>query len=260
MPHSVDYDRVAPSYDDRYGLLDFSGVERALVTFAGQPPGLRVLEVGCGTGHWLDILARAGARVTGLDRSAEMLRIAAARVPGATLAQGDAGRLPWEDASFDRVVCVNAIHHFPDAAAFVAEARRVLAPGGALQVIGLDPSRGEDRSFVYDAFEGALAADLRRYPTTATVEGWATRAGLCEVRTTLAHRLLLRLPARAALDGGLIGRTLVSQLALLDDATFAAGLARLRRELDEAEARGDELFLENDVGFYATTAKAPLER
>ena len=260
MPERVDYDRVAASYDQRYATLDFSGVERALVAFAGEPAGLRVLEVGCGTGHWLAVLAACGARVTGLDRSAGMLRVAAGRVPGAVLVEGDSGRLPWGDGAFDRVVCVNAIHHFPEPAAFVAEARRVLASGGALQVTGLDPSRGVDRSFVYDAFEGALAADLRRYPTTATVEGWATRAGLCEVRTTLAHRLLLRLPARAALDGGLIGRTLVSQLALLDDATFAAGLARLRRELDEAEARGDELFLENDVGFYATTAKAPLER
>jgi SAM-dependent methyltransferase len=257
MPERVDYDRVAASYDARYATLDFSGVERALVAFVEAPPGLRVLEVGCGTGHWLEVLTRCGACVSGLDRSAEMLRVAASRVPGATLVEGDAGRLPWGDASFDRVVCVNAIHHFPDGAAFVAEARRVLAPGGALQVIGLDPSRGDDRSFVYDAFDGALATDLRRYPTTATVEEWAQRAGLVEARTTVAHRLQLRLPARAALDGGLVGRTLVSQLALLDDATFDAGIERLRRLTDEAEARGEEFFLVNDVALYATTARAP---
>ena len=257
MPQQVNYDRIAPEYDQRYAALEFGGIEEAVVAFAAGTPGLDTLEVGCGTGHWLDVLRSRGASVAGLDNSAEMLRIAATRVPDVPLRQGGAHRLPWEDHSFDRVLCVNAIHHFPDGTAFLAEARRVLRDRGGLMLVGLDPSRGVDRSFVYDFFEGVLEADVRRYPSTATLELWARRAGFRRCETYVAQHMRMRIPGRQALDSGLIGRNLVSQLAMLDDAAFAAGIDRIRRQLAEAESRGEQFFLVNDVRFYATTAWIP---
>lgn len=254
MSQPVDYNRIAPEYDQRYAKLEFDGIEEAVVSFAAGFPGLDVLEVGCGTGHWLDVLRRRRASVVGLDSSEEMLRIAAKHLPDVHLKQGDAQQLPWKDGSFDRVFCVNAIHHFTDGAAFVAEAWRVLRDDGGLMVVGIDPSRGEDRTFVYDFFEGALETDLRRYPSTATVELWAAKAGFADFETRVAQHMIMSIPGRQALEDGLIGRNFVSQLALLSDAVFAAGMDRIRQQVAGAESRGESFSLVNDVRFYATTA------
>jgi ubiquinone/menaquinone biosynthesis C-methylase UbiE len=65
--------------------------------------------------------------------------------------------LPWRDATFDRVFCVNALHHFADRVRFFAEARRILKPGGALMSIGKDPHADRDSWWVYDYFPETLA-------------------------------------------------------------------------------------------------------
>ena len=93
---------------------DYSGVEAALIAFVAEHSDQRVLEVGCGTGHWLRSLDGAGIRVTGADASARMLAHARVKAPRAALVQAAAERLPWTSESFDRVFCINALHHFQD--------------------------------------------------------------------------------------------------------------------------------------------------
>src|SRR5688572_11407929 len=110
----VNYDQIAQTYDRRYERNDYADVERALQEFVGNQPELCVLEVGCGTGHWLQALQMSGSYVTGLDFSAKMLARAQKRLPEIDLIRGRANYLPWSTASFDRVFCINAIHHFPD--------------------------------------------------------------------------------------------------------------------------------------------------
>ena len=103
----------------------------------------RLLDVGCGTGLLLRLLAgRAdAAQLAGLDYSPEMLRrltAAAAEVPGGGrifAVQGDAERLPFADASFDLVTCCNSFHHYPHQAAAIAGFHRVLRPGGRLILV-----------------------------------------------------------------------------------------------------------------------------
>jgi ubiquinone/menaquinone biosynthesis C-methylase UbiE len=99
--------------------------------------GLRVLEVGCGRGGGAAWMARTldVASVTAIDFSEQ--NIAACRqqfgdVPRLHFAVGDAERLPFEEASFDLVVNVESSHCYPDYPAFLAEAHRVLRPGGIL--------------------------------------------------------------------------------------------------------------------------------
>ncbi len=70
MARSVDYDHVAKTYDRRYQENNYSGVEAALIAFVGgEHFDQRVLEVGCGTGHWLRSFGGTGIRVAGLDAS-----------------------------------------------------------------------------------------------------------------------------------------------------------------------------------------------
>jgi ubiquinone/menaquinone biosynthesis C-methylase UbiE len=102
--------------------------------------GLRVLDVGCGTGDYLRIMAPlvAPGPAVGVDLSASLVACAQRRVgPGqahVSFQVGDACELPFADASFDRVVASQILLHLADPWRAVAEMRRVLGPGGLLSV------------------------------------------------------------------------------------------------------------------------------
>jgi ubiquinone/menaquinone biosynthesis C-methylase UbiE len=96
--------------------------------------GRRLLDVGCGTGHYMAGLAGRGYEVAGVDGSAEMLAHARANNPGAVIEQADVEQLPFADASFDYVLCVEVLRYLPDASACVREIGRVLKPGGVALV------------------------------------------------------------------------------------------------------------------------------
>lgn len=118
-------------------------------------PGVRALDVATGTGNTAFALAAAGAAVTGLDLTPEMLeharRQAAERgLAGVEFVEGDAERLPFPGGSFDVVTTRRAPHHFPSIPRFLTEARRVLRAGGALGVID---QCGSERAGAYELGE-----------------------------------------------------------------------------------------------------------
>lgn len=104
-----------------------------------ETAGLDVLDVGSGQGIDVAQYAMAGARATGIDltpRHVELARLhLAAMGLDATIVQGDAENLPFEDRSFDRVSSNGVLHHTPDMDAALREIRRVLRPGGEARVI-----------------------------------------------------------------------------------------------------------------------------
>lgn len=101
-------------------------------------PGMRVLDVGCGSGVFLRLAADRGARVSGLDAAEGLIAIAHERLPGADLRVGDLQSLPHDDAAFDAVTGFNSFQFARDVTAALGEARRVAKPGGrvAIQVWG----------------------------------------------------------------------------------------------------------------------------
>jgi MPBQ/MSBQ methyltransferase len=114
--------------------------EQALAAARLDAPGLEVLDAGAGTGFTTEgIVERVDpARVTMLDQSPHQLA-KARRKPALAACRkllGDAERLPFEDASFDRYVSAGSIEYWPDPQRGIAEARRVLREGGAATVIG----------------------------------------------------------------------------------------------------------------------------
>jgi len=105
---------------------------RIFVERGGLSPGRLALELGCGTGIFLEKVAPAGARVVGLDLSADLLSRARARlagVPNVALHRGDAEHLPYAASSFDAVYGSSVLHHL-DLDRALAEVFRVLRPGG----------------------------------------------------------------------------------------------------------------------------------
>ena len=101
---------------------------------AGIKAGDSVLDVGCGTGVFLQAVAKLGARPHGLDASRALLRIARTRVPQAELRVGDAESLPFDDDRFDVVTGFNSFFFADDMTAALREAGRVAKPGAPVLV------------------------------------------------------------------------------------------------------------------------------
>jgi len=151
----VYHDWEAAHYDDKWSIsFDERCIEYAAGRFAKAVGGLRrfdrVLEIGCGTGFFLLNLAQAG--VVGEAHCTDIATgmVAVCVENGARLGipvhgrVADAEALPFPDDSFDLVVGHAIVHHLPDVAGALAEARRVLRPGGRLVIAG-EPTRAGDR-------------------------------------------------------------------------------------------------------------------
>jgi SAM-dependent methyltransferase len=253
MPtRQVDYDRIAPGYDRRF--IDGSE-QRALAAAllalardrARERDVVRILEVGCGTGHWLASLRQASATRYGLDLSAGMLAQAKARGDALHLARGNACSLPFGDACADLVYCVNAIHHFQRQRDFLFEARRLLRPGGALVVAGMDPRAHRHRWYIYDYFPGTYETDLDRFPSWGTVADWMIEAGFQRIEWRLVEQIQDPKQGRDVFSDPFLQKDACSQLALLGDEAYAAGLRRIATALAESEARGQSITFPTDL-------------
>ena len=129
------FDRQAAEYDARdtvYYSREGKISCRDMAAQLRDVPYEALLDVGCGTGFLIDLLAKQHpARSTGLDLSPEMIRMAKGkRIEGAQFVVGTADRLPFPDAGFDIVTCSQSFHHYPYPEKAMAEALRVLKPGG----------------------------------------------------------------------------------------------------------------------------------
>jgi ubiquinone/menaquinone biosynthesis C-methylase UbiE len=264
---AANYDSIAAGYDRRYGLHEYAGVKESLLNFLDETSALRtaVLEVGCGTGHWLSVIrtgladrsadsAKVGGErplLVGVEPSQEMIARARVAAPETHLVRARAETLPWADATFDRVYCINALHHFTDRAQFFAEARRILKPGGGLLTIGKDPHADRDAWWVYEYFPETVEIDRERFARVRTLRGELAFAGFAWTESFEADRIEAVIPATEALATGVVDRAYTSQLTVLSDEEFAAGLARLTAANTGV---GNELQLVTDFRLYATVA------
>jgi SAM-dependent methyltransferase len=143
--------------------------------------------------------------------------------------------LPFRDATFDLVFCVNAIHHFKQIDQFIAEARRLLRRGGTLAVIGMDPHHGRDHWSVYDYFPETKATDLARYPSSDQITDAMLRAGFDRVECGVACRFAATRVGGAVFDDPELQRNGCSQMALLTHEQYAAGIERIRSVLQHSK-------------------------
>ena len=213
------FERFARAFDDEPRISGWSegGLRRRVAVFSALLPGLRlperarVLELGCGGGTYVRLLAGLGYRTVGLDYSVPSLQRAVTVDPGrkGTYLAGEAYGLPFAPDSFDLVVSIGVLQALSEPARALAEMARVMRPGAVLVVEALNG-------------HGAVALTrhaiqrLRGWPSRvrayrpAEVRGWLAAEGL-----RLERQPALRLPPRQApwLEGILEARPV---RALLD--------------------------------------------
>ena len=177
------YRFVSPLYDRWVNPLFWTPEQRsaALAVARLDDRRLRTLDVGAGTGFSTEgIVEHVEAKaVTMLDQSPDQLRRANAKPMLAECSKlvGDAEALPFADNSFDRYVSCGSIEYWPDPARAIAEAHRVVRPGGTVLVVGPLPPRRRVARFLADTW--------MLFPTEAQYRGWFEAAGFSEIEERL---------------------------------------------------------------------------
>ena len=148
-------------------------------------PSVDVVDIGCGEGYLTVEVSRWARRVVAIDRSPAVLTRAKAlasrrRAANITFKKGEIDRLPLEAASVDIALLSQALHHAPDPARALAEAVRVLRPGGKLLVLDL---RSHDEAWVREKL-----GDRQLGFADEELEALLARAGLADVKVTVGAR------------------------------------------------------------------------
>jgi demethylmenaquinone methyltransferase/2-methoxy-6-polyprenyl-1,4-benzoquinol methylase len=200
------FDRIAPVYDAMNTLMTL-GLDRrwrrAAARAAGLRPGMRAVDVACGTGALTRLLAEAVAptgEVLGVDVSSAMLARAARRPPmGARFVRADALALPLVSASVDAATIAFGLRNVTDYAGCLAEMARVVRPGGRVVVLEIALPAGDLGARAAAAWFGHvvpllgraagdaaayryLPDSVRSYPPPVEVAHLLRAAGLREVR------------------------------------------------------------------------------
>jgi len=198
----------------------------AMAALLGSPGDARVLDLGCGGGHVSFMAAPRVREVVAYDLSQQMLDAVAGVARERGLAniitrQGVAEKLPFEDASFDRVLSRYTAHHWADFSAGLREAARVLKPGGqALFVDAIAPGEPatdtffqgiellRDRSHVRDysraewevaiARAGLIPGIVQQFRVRLDLTAWVTRMRTPELNVQAIRALQQSVPAHIA--------------------------------------------------------------
>ncbi|HEU4729485.1 MAG TPA: methyltransferase domain-containing protein [Kofleriaceae bacterium] len=145
--HARDWDDVArllPSLGHDAIFAVTAQASAALLDAAAVRAGSRLLDIGCGPAAWAGEVVARGVEFVGVDLSAEMIAQARARHPGIEFRQADAEALPFEAGTFDAAVSSYSINGLPRPEVGVAEAHRVLRPGGRYAFVTWCVKEGND--------------------------------------------------------------------------------------------------------------------
>jgi len=202
---------------------DALGAWREAITRHLDPrPGMRLLDLGCGTGSWSRAFRTwwPATDVLAVEPSAAMRERAVLR----SVRPGDAADIPADDASIDAVWLSTVVHHVPDLPAAAREIRRVLKPGAPVLIRSAFPGR-HDGLTLCRFWPETITALTDNYPAVGTVEAafaasGFTTAGLDPVPQVSA-------PSLRAAAAGLL-REAHTLLQLISDEAYATGLERLQ--------------------------------
>lgn len=231
-----DFGLIAERYDQlRPGDADWLELFAAVVR-EGDLLGQRVLDVGCGTGRFAAALSDQGAEVWGAEPEQRMAAQARERL-GERVVEGSAEALPFSAEQFDRVTMWRVVHLLERAAAF-REIHRVLASGGRIVIVTLDPTCFPGY-WLNQFFPSLESIDRARYPEPDTLINELTAAGFAPVQIATLHQRV-SIDRETALKR--VRGRFMSTLLLLADDEYAQGLRRIEREV-QSEVVYDDVWM-----------------
>jgi ubiquinone/menaquinone biosynthesis C-methylase UbiE len=231
----LDYDAIAKLYDTHpYRAKDADPELAVFLAERGSLGGLALLDIACGTGNQLiaNLSTVPEARLVGVDHSLGMLRLARHKVPAIGWVRADAASVPLAGSSFDYISCQFAFHHFPDKSGMLAEAFRLLRPGGRLVLHKLCPEECPDWLY-YRYFPEAWAIDQRHFWPTDKIHSTMDAVGFAPIVVEREH---VRRDRNLAEWIEIVReRGTCSQLLTISDASYAAGIEWLERDIADPE-------------------------
>jgi ubiquinone/menaquinone biosynthesis C-methylase UbiE len=204
-----EYDRLAAVYDRRWHHYVQQTLE-FLKDWAAIPPAAKVLDIACGTGEFerLVLHDHPQQQMVGVDLSEQMLAIAQQKCSdfaNATFQAATATALPFDDQSFDTIVCASAFHYFEAPADGLLEMKRVLSPKGKLVI--LDWCRDYFPCQVLDLLLKIFDPAHAQCYTQAELQAFLNQAGFLTQRTAKTHvGLIWELMAFEAVPGSNFNR------------------------------------------------------
>jgi len=180
---TVNYNEISKNYDsvrneDKSVIELF--VEELKIT-----ENTRILDFGCGTGNYVNVLQRlTHAQVYGVEPSDGMREKAIAKNPNITFVKGNHENIPFEDNYFDFVYMTDVIHHIPDIAMMFNEIRRVLKRGGSLCIVTESHEQIDNRFYV-KYFPSTAIVDKRRYPDIDEIISKATEQSFEHIKNVV---------------------------------------------------------------------------
>ena len=250
------YDKIGGNYD-KSRLAD-PYISGRLYAHLRPDPGLKYLDLACGTGNYTIALNRLGMPLYGIDNSPLMIDIARQKDSSVKWLPGNAEALPFPDSVFSGITCILAIHHFTDLNRAFAEAARVLSKG--CFVIFTATSEQMRKYWLNHYFPQAMKKSIEQMPGKSEIESALKGAGfktidfeLYEIRDDLEDLFLYsgkNQPELYLQDN--IRRNISTFAAIASPAEVKKGCTSLEADIRSGRIKQViESYLSQDIGDYA---------
>ena len=231
MKLNVDYNEIASAYNLRYKENRLKGIQRSLEKIITENNYKTILEVGCGTGHWLNELVDEGRIFFGCDLSFGMLKEAAETNNSNSLFCCSANSLPLKNQSFDFIYCVNALHFFEDKTKFINTIINNLKSGGTFAVVSVDPRFSWDHWYIYDYFEDRYENDLLRFISWEDLKKLFITSGFKNIKFEIVERIDKKLQGTDVFNDYFLDKKSSSQLAALSEKEYVTGIHKIKETI-----------------------------
>ena len=171
------YDRIGKEYDSTRRADP--AIAHRLIELSEIRPGMKCLDIACGSGNYTIELAKTGAELTGIDQSETMIDLARKKESSVLWFTGRAESLPFPDNKFDGAICTLAVHHFSSPETVFKEVRRVISRG---HFVIFTSTKEQMRNYWLNRyFPSAMKASIEKMPSFARIIDGLTGAGFSEI-------------------------------------------------------------------------------
>ena len=230
---NVNYNSISKEYNNRYKLNDLSGIYSSLEEIIKTNNYQNILEVGCGTGFWINRISKDGRNIFGCDLSTGMLKEADNSKNNCSLFCANANQLPIKTQKFDLIYCVNALHHFPNKKSFISGSKKLLTKNGSLCIYGIDPRFEDDEWYLYDYFENSYNNDLIRFPSFTDIHNLYNTANYKNIKFEIVQKVKNDRTTANIFDDPFLQKGGTSQLAMLNEDEYQNGISKIKESIQK---------------------------